>query len=241
MDSRYSRDVLVLQTHCDRNLRLSIPAAAGLCLDTANIQSELYGFGVGALDLRGRYWVVSKHRFRFVGSAHNMDEVRVTTWPEKPGKLRCFRNYTIEKEGEPVAFGKSEWAVLDKESGRPTPPIDIYPKGMDLTDDTTFTDSFARISDDFESEVFAGYRITSNDIDMATHMNNVRYFWAVMGLFSSEKIEAMKIREIELHYKSQAREGETLLFQKRENEDSLELRASAGDGRTVLLARILKG
>lgn len=241
MDSRYSRDEIILQTHCDRNLDLSIPAAAGLCLDTANIQSELYDFGVGALARRDRFWVVSKQRFRMLGKAHNMDEVRITTWPQTPGKVRCYRNYLIEKDGEPVVIGKGEWAVLDKSTGRPMPPIEIYPSEMELNDETLIDEPFSRISDDFDSDPFAGYRVCSNDIDMAMHMNNVRYFWAVMGLFSSDRLEAMKIREVELHYKSQAREGEMLRFQKREEDGALELRASAEDGRTVLLARIVCG
>ena len=241
MDCRFSREVLVLQTHCDRNLELSIPAAVGFCIDTATIQTETYGFGVMDLKEAGKYWVVSKQCFSFPNKAHMMDRLKVTTWPEKPGRARCNRDLTIERDGVTIALGKSEWAVIDSATGRPTPPADIYPDFFDLIDDTNFEDGFARITDDFDSEPFAGYRVSSVDIDMAMHMNNVRYFWVVMSLFPAERIEAMNIREIELHYKSQAVEGETLRFQKREKSGAMEIRASAADGRTVLLARITGG
>ena len=241
MESKYSIERRILQGECDRNLRLSIPSAIQLCMDAASAQTELCDFGIGSLARRGRYWVVTKHRFSFPGGAGLMDDVIATTWPEKTGRVRCDRDFRLEhRDGTPICLGKSEWAVLDKETGRPTPPGEIYPPDMVLTDETNFDTPFARISDDFEGEPYCSRVVTSVDIDRANHMNNVRYFWMLMGTFSCDETEAMDIRELELHYRSQAREGETIFFQRREGNGALEIRGYAADGRTVMLARIVR-
>ena len=66
-------------------------------------------------------------------------------------------------------------------------------------------------------------------------MNNISYIRALSGLFSAKEWQAMKISEMEIHYKSPCFEGEVLDFQKAAMEDgSTQICAVKPDGKIAI-------
>lgn len=62
----------------------------------------------------------------------------------------------------------------------------------------------------------ARHTITSNDIDLGRHMNNVAYLRALLESFSTQERHEMKVHEIELQFLRQCFEGDELCFYRKD-------------------------
>ena len=240
MENRYSKEYTVLPGACDSSARLGVPDVFALFMDLAAEHAAAIGCGIDALSPRGLFWLTVRTRVRFYRRPRMMERVTISTWPEAPGKLRADRDYTIEQNGELLAAGKTEWAVLDQTTGRLHPAADVYRPDFDFRSETVWDEPHARLTDE-PLEEFARYTVRSTDIDLGGHMNNAAYLRAIAGAFSCDAWQNLRIRELEIAYRASCYEGDTLVLQKRERDGVLSLRAALPDGKTIALARILTG
>ena len=240
LENQLRKELTVFASHCDSTSRLSVPGAFDLCMDLAGEHAEALGNGIGSMMERGLFWVAVKTKLRFFRRPALLERVTAVTWPEPPGRMRGNRDYVLSAGGETLMAGKTEWTILDTANGGLRSPREgIYGPGMVFCAETCCPEPFHRFRDGFDAPPFAAYTVRSTDIDMGGHMNNVAYVRMLCGLFSVAEWNAMDPKEVEVHYRAQAHEGDTLLLQKRAAEDgAIELRAAPEDGATVLLARI---
>ncbi len=67
-------------------------------------------------------WVVRSHRIDYKRPAFAGDRIRVTTWVEDFRRVLSLRKYKFSRSGEsgkPLAEGETEWALVDRTTGRP--------------------------------------------------------------------------------------------------------------------------
>ncbi|MCR5826086.1 MAG: hypothetical protein K6G54_05950 [Oscillospiraceae bacterium] len=240
METRYTRPLTILPSVCDSSARLGVPDAFSLFMDVATEHSTVLGCGLDVLGPRGLFWLTVRTRVRFYRRPKMFERATLSTWPERPGKLRIDRNYLIELDGTPLVAGKTEWTVLDQTTGRLHPMADIFAPDADYHPATVWDEPFTRSRDE-ALEPFARYTVRSTDIDLGGHMNNAAYLHALAGLFSCADWQGMHIRELEIAYRSSCYEGDVLVWQKREHGDTIDLRAALDDGSTIALGHIIKG
>ena len=239
MENRYTKEYTILPGACDSGAQLGIPDTFALFMDVATEHACALGCGVDALGQRGLFWLTVRTRVRFHRRPKLLERVSVSTWPERPGKLRTDRDYTIEQDGESLAAGKTEWTVLDQHTGRLHPMEDVFAPDFDFWPGVVWEEPFTHMRDE-EMEEFARYTVRSTDIDLGGHMNNVAYVRAIAGAFSCDEWQKMDIRELEIAFRAPCYEGDTLVWQKRAD-DALSLRAALPNGKTIVLARIVSG
>ena len=100
---------------------------------------------------------------------------------------------------------------MDIASGRLRHIEGIYPEDMELSGKLSMTDEFVRFGEELDGgEIIGTYTLRSTDIDIGGHMNNTAYLRAFESLFSSKEWNSMDIRFLEVWYRSQCFEGETL-------------------------------
>ena len=129
---------------------------------------------------------------------------------------------------------------MNTETNTIAPATDLFPAELDYCPGAAVSEPFARIPARFEGlEPFAEYTVRSTDIDLGGHMNNAAYPRALFGAFSTQELEALQARSIDLIFRSPCYEGEELTFYKKEGEGVTDLRIARGD-ETVMLARIAK-
>ena len=238
MENRYTQEFAVLPSVCDSSARLGIPDTFALFMDLAAIHAEHLEFDTPRLMKQGLFWLTVRTRVRFFRRPKMAERVTLATWPEPPGKLRTDRDYTITRSGELLVAGKTEWTILEMDSGKLHPMAGIFAPGFTFYPGTVWEEPFTRMKDEPLDE-FAHYTVRSTDIDLGGHMNNAAYLRALAGLFSDKDWQGMNIRELEIAFRSPCYEGNTLIWQKRENGNELSLRAALPDGKTIVLARIL--
>ena len=240
MQPRFEQEILIPPSACDYSGKLGYAGAFAVLMDLATEHAERLGIGLAAMKAKNRFWVTVKTRIIFYERPAVSEAVRLITWPEKPGAVRCNRSYEIRRGDELLVAGRTEWAVMNTELNSIAPATDLFPAELDYMSGSSVSESFAHIPARFDgSEPFTSYTVRSTDIDLGGHMNNAAYPRALFGAFSTEELEAMQARSIDLIFRAPCYEGEELTFYRKESEGVTDLRVARGD-ETVLLARIAK-
>lgn len=239
MENKLSKKYIVPVSFCDNKAQLNFTGIFNLFMDLATEHAAILGIGNNALREKNCFWVAAKTRIRIKRRPNMLEEVIASTWPEKPKTIRYNRYYTISDESGAIVEGKTEWTIIDANSGRPQKASEVYPLELEHISDTVCDAPFDRISADFaECEDIYVHKVRSQDIDLSQHMNNVAYIRAVLSAFTTKEIETMDIKEIEVAYRSQCFEGEVLSIRRREAESSVEIGIIKEDGTTAAVLKL---
>ena len=241
MESKYVRQLRIPLSLCGADARLSLWGAFSLCMDLASEHAQDIGVGMADMQKKDLFWLTVRTRIRFFRRPALMESVTAATWPEKPGPARCNRDYALTSGGETLLLGKTEWTVMDTAAGRIHPAKGVYPAELTqaITDETVWTEPFARISEDFTGCPRVGeYTVRSTDIDLGGHMNNAAYPRALFSLFRAEDLSRRNITDAELNFRSPSYEGDTLSVYSRPFDNGTDLGMFNASGKAVLLARI---
>ena len=239
MGCKLSKQLKVLTSLCDNTSKMSIPSVFSAFMDLATEHGNEIGVGTDKLSPKGLFWVTAKTKIKIHKLPEVLECINASTWPEKPGRIRCNRYYTLEKDGEILAEGKTEWAIIDINSGRPCRPNEVYPEGIIHCEDTVCEEAFSKISEDFEAfPVIDTYKVRSTDIDLGQHLNNAVYARILFGAFSCDELSKMNINEVEIHFRNQCYEGENIKIYCRKNENAFEIGMFKEDGTVAATALI---
>ena len=224
MEAQLSRDLTVLPSVCDAQMKLSIPDLFAWFMDIATLHAEQLGVGAGALMSRGISWITVKTKVRILRRPLLLETVTLSTRPLVPEKVRAIREYRLEKDGELLAEGKTEWAVVDLSTGRPRQMEGVFDPTLELAAEPAFPAPFARIRPDFsDAEALGSCRVRSTDIDLLGHMNNIAYLRAAFGLLSGAELKTMPQTGVEIIFRSPCFEGDLLTLRRRETETGWDL------------------
>ena len=240
MNRTYSHPITILPSVCDATARLSVPGAFSLFMDVATEHADALGISMRQIGAKGLFWLTVRTRIRFYKRPGMLESAEITTFPEDPGKLRCNRDYVLSQNGKILIEGKTEWAILETQTGKLHTASDIFPGDLTPEAKPVWDEPFSRISDDFSAaEAFGTYTVQSTDIDLGGHMNNAAYIRAIASLYPCEQWNAMEIREMEAVYRAPCFEGDLLRVYRRQAENITDLRMANAEDQTVLLARII--
>ena len=224
MEAQLSRDLTILPSLCDAGLKLSVPDLFAQFMDVATLHAEELGVGANALVSKGISWITVKTKVRMLRRPRLLETVAVSTRPLVPEKVRAIREYRLEKDGELLAEGKTEWAVIDLATGRPRLTEGVFDASLKLATEPAYPEPFARIRPDFtDGERLGTWRVRSTDIDFLGHMNNIAYLRAVFGILPSSELKTLPQGGVEIIFRAPCFEGEELTLVRRLSDTGWEL------------------
>ena len=238
MENKYTEKIQIRPSESDYLQILSYADIFARFQDAATSQSELFHYDASVLTPKGLFWVTSKSKVWIHERPRQGEIVEISTWPEKPMKIRGRRNYTITRNDDLLIEATTEWVILDRNTNRFFMINDLYDPDFVFWPERIMPEDFYRFADDFSGDPFAEYTVRSIDIDFEGHMNNVAYVRAMFGLFSRADLEALAPTEIEIQYKRSCYEGDRLLWYKRTDGDWIELCAKLEDQTNIFYARM---
>lgn len=240
MQNRLEKPSKVSLSLCDNTSRMGIVGIFNTCMDLATEHGDMLGLGMAELAKKDLIWLAVKTKIKIIRRPDMLQSIVSSTWPLQPEKVRCNRCYLItDKDGNTLIEGKTEWAMLNIKTGRPSKADGIFPEELIYFDKDVCGEGFFRLSTDFtDCETLGSHTATSSDIDVSQHMNNVAYVRAVLGAFSTREVEDMDISEMEIAYRLQCFEGENLTLRKRTAENGMEIGVIKQDGKTAAVVRI---
>lgn len=241
MEARLQYDYTILPSVCDREMKLGVADLFALFMDIATLHAEKLGVGADAMFSRNLFWLTVKTKVQILRRPRMLETVTLSTRPLAPERVRAIREYALTKGEEVLARGKTEWAVLETDSGKLHPTKGIFPEGLELAAEGAYSGAFARIKPDFsDGEELGTYRVRSTDIDLGGHMNNVAYLRAMLGVLSGKELEKLPQGEIDIAFRTSCFEGDTLAIRRRTTETGWELAALLPDGKPAVLMKLEK-
>ncbi len=229
----YRKEWKVTASSCDYEGKLSLWDVFALFQDMAAEHAGILGIGLYDLAEKDMFWLTLRTKVRFFRKADMYEDVAAVTWPEVPDRARCLRDYALTSGDELLADGKTEWAIMNRKTGKLVKPAEIYPEEMEILNEFAFTDKLEKLDNRFEGETFAEYVIKSTDMDVGGHMNNIAYIRAFAGLLPVDEWKRMRVKEMEVAYKEQCFEGEILTFKKKEEEGRITVQAFNESGKAA--------
>lgn len=240
MENILIKNYTVPVSACDNRGVLSIPGIFDLFMDMATEHAAFINLGMEELAKKDCFWVAAKSRVQVIRRPKMLEGVTVSSWPEKPGTIRYNRYYTIASGEDVIIKGKTEWTILDIHTGRPKKSAEVYPSDLVHREEVVCEEPFARMKTDFsDAEEILRYTVTSRDIDISQHMNNVAYIRAVLSAFSCQEQEDMNMRELEIAYRAQCYEGEVLSIRRCKEEDNIVIGVVKEDGKTASVMKLV--
>ncbi len=242
MELRFDKEYVLPCYVCDNTSLISLDGIVDLFMDMATEHASKMNLGMDELALKGCFWVISKTKLVIKRRPRILEKVTLSTWPQKPSTIRYNRFYGISDGEGFIVEGKSEWTILDKETFKPIRSSQVYPQDIIHSEKTICDVPFCRLPNDFsDSQVLRTYKVSSTDIDMSQHMNNVAYIRAMLGSLSTREIEDMNVRELEIAYKVQCFEGEEVTVRRMDVEGGTDLAVVKSDGTTASVMRLIFG
>ncbi|MBQ6520693.1 MAG: hypothetical protein IJI14_18450 [Anaerolineaceae bacterium] len=238
MSNKLTQKLRILSSDVDYETRLSYPDIFAMFQNIAVANSEDLGYDQPKMSPKGLFWVTSKAKVHILERPKQGEYVELSTWPEKPDRIRGRRNYLMTQNGKTIIEGTSEWAVIDRNKNRLYMLDNLYDSSFEFYPAKVLPEPFHRFTSNFSGEPFGEYKVRSVDIDLEGHMNNVNYLRALIGLFSRKELEEMNIHEIECYYKVSCYEGDRLLWYQDRTDSGLEICSRLENGTDIFFAKL---
>lgn len=159
----------------------------------------------------GYFWVLTKSKMKIFKRPGWRDIIETSSFPINNSGIRTHVNTVFRDiKGELLLASNQELCLLDVEKHRPVPltsvpyPSDNFPKAV-------VDGNFERIlfTDSEYTEVYEQV-IRCSNLDMLHHLNNTEYVKFALNVFPEAFLLEHEIDEIEVHYKAESKEHQTL-------------------------------
>ncbi|MBQ8140446.1 MAG: hypothetical protein IJ038_01980 [Clostridia bacterium] len=170
--------------------------------ETANRQIDSTGTSLDDIrDKQRLAFILSKIKLVFHKPLAAYERIDVSTWTCESRGYKFNRCFDIRREGELVAEGISEWALINLDSR-----MLVRCDGVDLgiePDEILKIDMPRRIKQpDAELSVLGTRPIRYSDIDYNMHMNNTKYPNMICDFMPIEQVDKIRVMTLEFLHES---------------------------------------
>ena len=208
----YSTERKISSAFLDTSVRLGVSHAAKMIQDNV---TECFGsFSCDGVTYKQKYnafWVFTKAKFCFKDYPAWKETVTTTSFPVDNGGLRTHINTVIkDKEGRAVITANQEACVLSFETHRPVKLSQVGFPAEDLPQ-AIFEAPFERFAIEAgDYELAYEQMVRYSLLDMSHHVNNTEYINLALDIFTEEYLLSHPVKELEVHYLGETKDGETL-------------------------------
>ncbi len=211
--------------YCDVDFKdeLKVSAALSYMEEVACSSADELGFGYAFVKPRGYAFMVTNIRCDFLRPVPLGENVLVKTWPTPPSHVVFGREYQFtDGAGNPYINATSRWCLIDRNTGKL-----LQSKVIDNQDYSTYNTekliedvrwkipTFARE----EGELGYVFTVANSEYDHNMHVNNTRYADYCFNCFTVEELSKKRLKKFVISYVKQCKEGETLSFYRKRQED----------------------
>ncbi len=219
----HCQEFLVKYCEVDFKDELKVSTALSYMEEVACSSADELGFGYSFVKPRGYAFMVSNIHCEFIKPVPLGARVRVKTWPTPPSHVVFGREYQFtDTEGEVYANATSRWCLIDISTGRL-----LQSKVLENQDYTTYNTKKLVEGVRWKFPVFAKeegelkftFTVANSEYDHNMHVNNTRYADYCLNCFSVAELGARALKSFTISYIKQCKEGETLSYYRKEQED----------------------
>lgn len=184
-------------------------------------------------------WVITKSKYVFHKFPQWHDKIIAKSYIASKSELRidtCSDFY--DANNELLFCCKQEFCIIDRTQRSLKKLSNInFPEDICLYE-TSLQSPYARIKCTFdENEKVCAHLVHSTDIDFTNHVNNTKYIYYIMSTFSSEFLKSNFIKEFDIAYLGESKEGNLLeVYEK--DELTEKIFCIKNDGKEIIKGKI---
>lgn len=219
MDFTLERERDICSAYLDSSLHLGIAQSQLLVQDGITECFQKLGCdGIIYREQFNAFWVFTRIKIKFIKRPQWQDIVKIRTFPiNNAGVRTCVNTEITDLHGNKLILANQEACVLNLETRRPMRLTNL-PFPRENFPEPVFNAPFEKFNISDAAKVYE-QRIHSQHIDMSKHTNNVEYAKFALNVFSDDFLQNNEVKEAELHYLGESREGELLeIFHKQTND-----------------------
>lgn len=239
MNLTLEREREICSAYLDSSLHLGIAQSQLLIQDGITECFQKLGCdGIIYREQFNAFWVFTRIKIKLIKRPYWQDIVKVRTFPiNNAGVRTCVNTEITDLNGNKLILANQEACVLNLDTRRPMRLTNL-PFPRDNFPEPVFNAPFEKFNISDTAKIYE-QRIYSQHIDMSKHTNNVEYAKLALNVFSDDFLQNNEIKEVELHYMGESREGELLeIFHKQVNDSVHFCQIRCGE-RTVFEMSIL--
>jgi medium-chain acyl-[acyl-carrier-protein] hydrolase len=207
----------------------TLPSFCNYFQEAAGVHARHLNFDISQLRDNGNTWVLYKMHVKLNSVPKRWQDVEVITWPSSGDGVRAFRDYELRDENDTqLAIGISQWMVLNLKTRRPVRmPEEILAMGLNSPEHVIEpVKSPVKGAAGGEKELIT--TVGSHDLDMNSHVNNVRYIGWITGYLPESVTGSSVCREIEIQYSAEAVKGDKIFhtYNQEKHNSSIHIRHS---------------
>jgi acyl-ACP thioesterase len=167
------------------------------------------GVGYRQLEEQGMFWVLSRLLLKVEKMPVWHEEITIETWAKGTDRLFALRDFRVRNAaGEVLCTATSYWLILHTDSRRPVRPEPFFSR---LKHQEDAVEDVADKLDEAKREAEL-YRLQVQyaDLDHNRHVNNLRYIAWMFNCFDLAFYEQYQLREMQINFLSEVREGAEL-------------------------------
>jgi len=167
------------------------------------------GVGYRQLEEKGMFWVLSRLLLQVEKMPAWHEEITIETWAKGTDRLFALRDFRVRNAaGEVLCTATSYWLILHTDSRRPVRPEQFFSSLKHQEDAVkAVADKLAEASR--EAELYR-LQVQYADLDHNRHVNNLRYIAWMFNCFDLAFYEQHQLREMQINFLSEVREGAEL-------------------------------
>ena len=217
--------------HVDFTGKLTMGVLGNHLLNCAGFHATERGFGIAELNESHYTWVLSRLAIEMEEYPMQYEEFSIQTWVENVYRLFTDRNFSIlDKDGKPIGYARSIWAMIDLESRKPADyicqkdcPI-AKPGRIKVT----------------SKEPVGEYVAKYNDIDCNGHVNSIKYIEHILDLFHMDVFRERMIHRFEMAYVAESYYGDKLTFYREQiSENEFDIEVKKNDSEVVVRSKVI--
>ena len=217
----YEKDFSIYLRDTDKNNKMRYSSYLNIMQEIGGLHADELGHGLNEEIKTGKAWIVIAWKLEIFKRPGWNEKIKVRTWIGKVDKIYHYRDYELlDNNGEVIAKGVAQWVMLDTVNKRIMRSDESYVSEFELVEREDYDNSInkinTRINQENLEEIYK-YIVERRDVDKNNHMNNIVYLDLALEGLSEEEID--NISNIEIHYKTECKYDEEIVFAKEKVED----------------------
>lgn len=229
--------------HVDFTGHLTIGVLGNHLLNVAGFHSHDRGFGIDRLNKEHYTWVLSRLALEMLTDLpFQYEPFTIETWVENVYRLFTDRNFAVlNKEGKPIAYARSVWAMIDTETRKPVDLMAIHDGDITgyICDKECPIDKPSRIKVSSQEPV-AVLPVKYSDMDINGHVNSIRYIEHILDLFPIETFKEKRVRRFEMAYVAETMATDTLAFYlDKQDDNNFDIEVKKNEAEVVCRSKVI--
>ena len=195
--------------YADFTRHLTVPAVLNFLQESAWHHAASNGFGWQELMDKGQIWVLSLMKVKIDRLPDWDEKVQLLTWSKGGKGLYAYRDFELfDMNGKKLASASSAWLILDAKTRRPQRTDDFGKQFPSNPNRSAMDEDVVRDHEQDKAECTSFFEVSTSDIDMNEHVNNVCYVRWALDAFSVDFLQKNTVKEINISFLSEAIEGD---------------------------------